>query len=349
MNPVRSKENFAYADKMLLLVSRTFALNINVLSGDLKKAVLLAYLYLRIADTVEDDPVLPALQKEALLGLFAGVFKDGGYHETALRDFLNALPESWRTSADPNYELCVNTETVVSLLPLLPLKYVRPVSNVVQEMCGGMAKYALKQEARLAKGWFTLETVAELDDYCYYVAGIVGKLLTELFIVSAPAISEERAAAMRKLDVSFGLSLQVTNIIKDIHEDASRKVCFVPEALCREFGIPHSPDLFSPGVPIEKKGKVMDALIQKAWGHLKDALDYTLRIPRRYARIRLFCLWPLFMAAENLRVIGKGENLFLSEQKLKISRVAVKKIIRKTMLHFYSDSWLRREFLRMRA
>ncbi len=349
MKPLHFKENFAYADKMLLLVSRTFALNINVLSGDLKKAVLLAYLYLRIADTVEDDPVLPASQKESLLGFFAGIFKDGEFRENALEAFLKALPESWHTSADPNHELCVKAETVVSLFPLLPPEYAKPVSGVVEEMCGGMAKYALKQEASLAKGWFTLETIAELDDYCYYVAGIVGKLLTELFIVSAPAISKEQAAVMRKLDVSFGLSLQVTNIIKDIHEDAARKVCFIPEALCREFEIPHSPELFSPEVSPEKKGKVMDVLIQKAWGHLEDALEYTLQIPWRYARIRLFCLWPLFMAAENLKVIGKGENLFLSERKLKISRQTVKRIIRKTMFHFYSDSWLRREFLRIRT
>ena len=46
------KKAWQYAEEILLLVSRTFALNINVLKGKLHKSILLAYLYLRIADTV---------------------------------------------------------------------------------------------------------------------------------------------------------------------------------------------------------------------------------------------------------------------------------------------------------
>ena len=57
------KEAWAYAEEILLQVSRTFALNINVLKGKLHKSILLAYLYLRIADTVEDDPEMCAVEK----------------------------------------------------------------------------------------------------------------------------------------------------------------------------------------------------------------------------------------------------------------------------------------------
>lgn len=63
-------QSFQYADKMLLLVSRTFALNINVLSGNLRKTVLLAYLYLRIADTIEDDPELSVEENAAFSAYF---------------------------------------------------------------------------------------------------------------------------------------------------------------------------------------------------------------------------------------------------------------------------------------
>lgn len=349
MHLERSEERFAFASEMLLQVSRTFALNINVLSGELRKAVLLAYLYLRIADTIEDDPLLKAHEKEYLLGLFSSVFKGGEFQESSLQLFQTSLPESWYASKDPNYRLCVKSETVVPLLWLMQPEFVKPICQVVEEMTKGMANYALRQEADLAKGWFTLENVSDLDGYCYYVAGIVGKLLTEIFCAASPGISKVRSETMKKLDVSFGLALQVTNIIKDIHEDASRKVCFVPEALCRKYGISHSRDLFSAKTSVEAKGAVMDELIEKAWNHLGDALNYTFQIPRRYPRIRLFCLWPLFMAAENLKVIGKGKNLFLSKQKLKISRDTVKRIIRRTTFHFYSDSWIRREFSRLKA
>ena len=40
--------------EILPRVSRTFAINIRVLSGDLYKAVLCAYLFCRIVDTIED-------------------------------------------------------------------------------------------------------------------------------------------------------------------------------------------------------------------------------------------------------------------------------------------------------
>ena len=75
LNATEIKNAFQYADKMLLLVSRTFALNINRLSGNLRKSVLLAYLYLRIADTVEDDANLPKDDKLRLLGLFSAILR----------------------------------------------------------------------------------------------------------------------------------------------------------------------------------------------------------------------------------------------------------------------------------
>ena len=67
LNATEIKTAFQYADKMLLLVSRTFALNINRLSGNLRKSVLLAYLYLRIADTIEDEADLSKEDKLNLL------------------------------------------------------------------------------------------------------------------------------------------------------------------------------------------------------------------------------------------------------------------------------------------
>ena len=49
---LEGKAAWKYAEDTLQLVSRTFALNIQVLRGKLHRSILLAYLYLRIADTV---------------------------------------------------------------------------------------------------------------------------------------------------------------------------------------------------------------------------------------------------------------------------------------------------------
>jgi len=337
---LNGKAAWKYAEDALQLVSRTFALNIQVLRGKLHRSILLAYLYLRIADTVEDDPDMKASEKDRVLALFADVFKTGELETAKIRNFVAALPESWRGSEDPNKDLCVKSEVVVPLLKSLPESYQKPVCDVVIEMCGGMAKFALRQEAALSSGWFTLEKVADLDEYCYYVAGIVGKLLTKLFSADTCFIGKEREAELSKLDVSFGLALQVVNIVKDCVEDSGRKVCFIPEEICRRHGFEHSSDLFKDGADAQKCGAVLAELVEKAWHHLDDAIAYTKLIPNIKMRTRLFCLWPLFMAAENLSLIGDGVAVFTSDKKVKITRDTVKRIVKETSLHFYSDKWI---------
>ena len=361
---LRGKKAWRYAEEILLKVSRTFALNINVLKGKLHKSILLAYLYLRIADTVEDDPDMNATRKKVVLGLFTNIFKTPELREEAITAFEEALPESWRKSDHPYMNLCLHTHVVVPLLKELPEKYAAPVRDVTVEMCQGMAKFAMRQERALSSGWFTLETVSDLDEYCYYVAGIVGKLLTSLFAADTPLIKNKRKAEMQKLDVSFGLALQVANIVKDCVEDSTRRVCFVPEEICRKHGFDHSFDMFASPALLSaggastvdakatsfntRRAAVMRELVQKAWSHLDDAIAYTKLIPGVKRRTRLFCLWPLFMAAENMKLIGDGSSLFTSDKKVKISRDTVKRIIKSTSVHFYSDKWIEKTYNKLK-
>lgn len=346
------KKAWTYAEEILLQVSRTFALNINVLKGKLHKSILLAYLYLRIADTVEDDPDMKASEKERILDLFAEIFRTAELREEVVEAFENALPESWRKSEHPYMNLCLHTHVVVPLLKELPEVYAAPVRDVTVEMCGGMAKFALRQEAALNSGWFTLESVGELDEYCYYVAGIVGKLLTHLFAADTCLIGSARKAEMQKLDVSFGLALQVANIVKDCREDSERHVCFIPEEICRRHGFEHSYDMFVESSDDDfnrRRAAVMNELVQKTWKHLEDAIAYTKLIPNIKMRTRLFCLWPLFMAAENMKLIGDGTSIFTNDKKVKITRDTVKNIVKSTMKHFYSDKWIDGHFDEVRS
>lgn len=338
-------EDWKFADEILLKVSRTFALNINVLSGETRDAVLLAYLYMRIADTVEDDPDLKASEKELLLGKFAQIFQVEEPDSAArLSDFLAAIPGAWRVSPDFYHVLVRNAYRVVPLLCELSKPIVDATREAVCEMCGGMAKFALRQEESLAGGWFMLEKVADLDEYCYYVAGLVGRFLSKVFYEAAPGMDAGSFARMKELDVSFGLALQVTNIVKDVREDAARKVCFVPNEFCRKHGFANSSELFEASADPEARAATVHELSVKAWKHVADGVEYTQLIPRKHARLRLFCLWPLMMAAENLRKLGDCKAIFASEKKVKITRSDVKRILRTTTLHFYSNSWIRKTF-----
>lgn len=338
---------WGYSAYMLSQVSRTFALNINVLGGAARRSVLLAYLYMRMADTVEDDPDLSTSEKQALLDLFSQAFS--GTHDWLLciRKFQDSLPSAWHASEDPNLFLCVHAEWSLSLLFSFKPAVIGSVCESVREMCNGMGEFALRQEQRRA-GWFTLDSVADLDRYCYYVAGLVGNMLCDLFRSHSLWIGAARYRKMREYSVSFGLGLQITNIIKDIAEDSTRKVCFIPESLCREQGIATSPELFSRHAHDPARRAVVQAMVQKAWSHLDDSIRYTLLIPVTEPRIRLFCLWPLFMAAETLRAIGDGEALFDPARKVKITRADVKRIVRDTSLHFWSKKWIWKRFETLR-
>src|SRR5881398_1547374 len=65
-----------FCEDMLPAVSRTFALSIRILPGDLGAAVRDAYLLCRIADTIEDAPGIDAAEKASMLDDLAACFDD---------------------------------------------------------------------------------------------------------------------------------------------------------------------------------------------------------------------------------------------------------------------------------
>jgi farnesyl-diphosphate farnesyltransferase len=208
-------------------------------------------------------------------------------------------------------------------------------------MGSGMIDFTRKQ-ARTRDGQVLIETVGDLDQYCYYVAGTVGNLLCDLFTLHSPLIGAKRAKSLRALSVSFGLGLQLTNILKDVQEDKGRNVSYIPSALLDAAGI--GQEEFLSGGRDSAAASVMAALLGKAQGHLRDAMEYTCLLPRLEPRLRLFCLWPLFMAAENLVVMAGHLDAGQSEGKLKISRRQVKDIVGRTSLACWSNLWLRSMF-----
>jgi len=332
--------DWKYAEDTLDKVSRTFALNIRVLGKNLRKPILLAYLYMRMADTIEDDPSLPAEEKIRLLKKFSQALNLGGKY---INEFVNSLPQNWKDSEKADRALCYNAAIVLPLLSEYSEPVVKAVKNGVDEMCRGMMEFVERQEKR-TDNWFTLECEADLDRYCYFVAGLVGNMLTELFCINGRSFNEKRQKKLRELSVSFGLALQLVNIIKDIQEDSLRKVCFIPMDYCRKHGIKSVQEFFSPEFSPEKKNLVIGELTKKAKKHLLDAKNYIKNLPRSEYRMRLFCLWPSLMAADNLRVIGDGSIIFEDGKKAKITRKTVKKIIRRSMIFGWSNLWIEKEF-----
>ena len=81
-------EDWEYCQKTLPKVSRTFALNISILKGDLHRSILIAYLFCRIVDTVEDAAQLDPKIKIKLLLEFSRLIQDADYRRGSLTSWV---------------------------------------------------------------------------------------------------------------------------------------------------------------------------------------------------------------------------------------------------------------------
>jgi 4,4'-diapophytoene synthase len=300
----------AYQDAILPAVSRTFALTIPELPAALRPAVTNAYLLCRIADTIEDEPALSATASLHFLQRFVAVLYG---KEPAAALAKDLVPQLSNQTLQAEAQLVGNMERVVRVTNRLNEHQRFAIQRCVEVMCGGMHQF--QQTASLAG----VPRQSDMDDYCYYVAGVVGQMLTELFCGYSPKIARQRAG-LHELDVSFAQGLQMTNILKDVWEDRGRGACWLPQEVFSRHGI----DLgqLTPGRVDTRFDAAMRELVGVAHAHLRNALAFTLLIPGEEAGIRRFCLWAIGMAILTLRKIAATPG-FTSGKQVKISRSSV--------------------------
>lgn len=320
---------------MLPKVSRTFAACINLLPRPLDHQVLIAYLLCRIADTVEDTADLAVADKQRLLAHLRACLDEGGPDAAP-------LAAAFATPRDDDERLTQQAQRTFAEFRALPPAQRAAIRPWVQEMCDGMAAFATRHAAARPNRLEALADIGELDRYCYYVAGTVGHLLTELFRLHHHRVTDRHYRKLDALATSFGLGLQLTNIIKDVADDRQRGWSFVPRQLCTQAGL-RPEELIDPSRR-QQAGQVMAALIAKAKRHLDDALSYCLSLPRSQYRIRLFCLTPLFFAIRTLRRAAHDPRLLEAGYKVKINRVEVYRTIRMAFLVAPSNHLVRAYF-----
>lgn len=321
-------EDAAYQVSILPAVSRTFALTIPALPEGLWQVVANGYLLCRIADSIEDEPALSYEEKRHFHELFASAVEGRGDAQAFASGLYPLLTEC---TLEAERDLVENTARIIRITRAFNERQRECLARCVRTMCTGMPRY---QERREHRG---LRDLDELHDYCYYVAGVVGEMLTELFCDYSSEIGEQREGLTR-LAVSFGQGLQMTNILKDIWEDLERDSCWLPRELFQRAGF--DLDQLSPGQSSEAFEAGLGELIAIAHGHLRDALDYTLLIPPHERGIRRFCLWALGMAILTLKKINSRRGFGRSSE-VKITRRSVKGTIMASNLCLGSDRGLR--------
>ncbi|MCA8918587.1 MAG: squalene/phytoene synthase family protein [Planctomycetes bacterium] len=312
-------ENQAWCREILPAVSRTFALGIELLADPLRDEIGVAYLICRILDTIEDTTTLPAEARAALLDRCATELVDDAKWRACCAD-IEAMFADEAALDGTDHKLC-RKSTVV----LQTFHEFRPGAREAQqlslrEMAEGMAE-TVRREMR-GEG-LRLNDEEDLKRYCYYVAGTVGKLLCNEWALDRSSITPEVKAALDERAVSFGLGLQVTNIIKGVTDDIARGVAYVPHKLFAAAGIDLQTLIDNPADP--RGREVVAGLADMTLLWLDEALEYTVTIPASERDIRLFCALPLVFAVRTLARALKTTEVF-SEEALKITRDEVKKI-----------------------
>lgn len=311
---VREDEAARFCREILPAVSRTFALSIRVLPGSLGQAVLCGYLICRIADTIEDEPVMPAERKAELFDHLARCFDDASNADR--------FPELIRdlTGEPAHVRLTLHADLVFVRFCALPERTRAHVQRWATEMITGMRKFVLAYPHGIR-----IQSIDEYREYCYYVAGTVGYMLTDLWHEHSPSIGEKQYAILRERSRAFAEALQTVNILKDVARDAEHEnSIYVPEQLLREHGSSHAHILETTRGPQNRAA--LATLVQLAWTDLEHAKAYLLMIPRRAVAIRLFCVLPLLFAYATLRDLTRTPTALVRREVVKISRAEVKSL-----------------------
>jgi farnesyl-diphosphate farnesyltransferase len=297
----------------------------------LYQVVANAYLLCRIVDTVEDEVSLTASQKKYFCDNFIEIVATGKMAQQFADELAPLLSEQ---TIPAEHTLIQVTPRVIAITHSFAPEQIAALAECVKTMAAGMPIF---QAQNLHAG---LPTLADMDRYCYYVAGCVGEMLAKLFCHYSPEIAQHQQELL-KLSVSFGQGLQMTNILKDIWDDAQRGVCWLPQDIFDSTGFDLS--TLSPSTDDERFRQGLAELISIAHQHLQNALTYTLLLPSHETGIRNFCLWALGMAVLSLQKIKQNLDFKQSSQ-VKISRNSVKATILATKLTVRSNFLLTQLF-----
>jgi farnesyl-diphosphate farnesyltransferase len=275
-------------DDLLLRTSRTFALSIPRLPEPMRMEVTVAYLLFRIADTFEDAAGWPKARRLEALESFSALVADfdrasaDGTDETlrAVRERAMALSKSW-TSGEPPVghagylDLLAASPDVLGAFAELPARARSAVARHTRRTADGMTDFVARHDGT---GWLQLRDLDDLRRYCYVVAGIVGEMLTELFLLAEPRLAS-RTEALTRRAARFGEALQLVNILKDAAADAREGRRYLPEGVDREivFGLAREDLLVATEyVSTLQQGNASHGLlaftalpVQLAWGTLE--------------------------------------------------------------------------------
>jgi len=300
-------------------VSRTFALTIDVLDEPMSTHICLGYLLCRVADTVEDANHIPPEPQAALLRQYDAAIDPES--DTDIDEFRTAvdewLPENTDKVADDDWIVVAEAPRIIAAFEELPADVQNAIIPPVRELIDGMAMFV---ERHADAGGLRIDDADELEEYCYYAAGTVGNLITNL--LTRGDLAADRRQRLYDTAVEFGLLLQLVNISKDVYDDYTEENnVYLPAEWLADEGIDQEavvdPD------NREDAAAVVSRTVSHARSFLDDAEGYLQAMPLRHGNTLAAWGVPFLLAVGTLRELAARPEDALTERGVKISRQEV--------------------------
>jgi phytoene synthase len=240
--------------------AKNFYYSFRVLPAHKMDAMCAVYAFMRKADDIGDDESLTIDERRRRMDVWLGAWR---------------AARAGGATDDPVFVALGDTQAKFKISDALLEDLVRGVAMDLEQGSGPGTS------TDLGDGLQGYETFDDLYRYCYLVASVVGLVCIRIFGYSDPA-----AEMMAERN---GVAFQLTNILRDVKEDAERKRIYLPQDMLREFGVTNADVLaLSAGRPMKPNEHAMlMALSVQAWEYyesgrqLIDLLDADSRS----------CLW----------------------------------------------------------
>ncbi len=310
-----------FDDLFLILpaISRSFSyIILRLKNREIRKIIAVSYILFRIADTIEDSICSNDIKSQLFELLLKMTSGESSFTADDLCAFM-ALAENLETGSEAEKQLIKRTRTALNGYYLLAKDMRIIIDKWLCEMVKGMKIYLNK----------SISDFADLEDYCWYVAGTVGFLLSEVFdsykLLHTPP--QDLGTEIRH----FALSLQKVNIIRDIHDDSKKGRSFWPECIFN--GKKHSASCLSEA----EKSRLTGLMIENAVLSVIKGYKYVLNLRRNEPTIRYFCIFSIILALKTLILIKKKPLVF--EKNIKVSKSGFYQTLLEAKISTYSNSF----------
>ena len=307
--------DLAWCHEAVQGVSRTFALTVDVLEEPMASQICVGYLLCRVADTVEDaGHIPPEAQSDVLRTYRRAIDPD---EDADIVEFRAAVDEWLPAERDDDWTVVAEAPTIAATFEELDPEAQAAIVPPVLEMVDGMAMFV---DRHATEGGLRIGDRDELEQYCYYAAGTVGNLITNL--LTRGDLDEERATRLRETAEEFGLLLQLVNISKDVYDDYTEENnVYLPAEWLEAEGVEQERVVHPENR--ESSARVVGRTADYARSFLDDAQAYLETMPLSNGNTMEAWTVPYLLAVGTLRELGRRPEDALTETGVKVSRQEV--------------------------